>query len=101
MEYADGGDLASLIKKRAEQRRYFSEDHILLWFVQICLALWHVHRKGFLHRDLKSQNIFIGKSNVVKLGDFGIARLLVGTGEMASTAVGTPYYLSPGAVAAV
>jgi serine/threonine protein kinase len=97
MEYAESGDLATLIRRRSQLRRYFTEDQVLLWFVQICLALWHVHRKGFLHRDLKSSNVFIGKGEVVKLGDFGIARTLGGTNEMASTAVGTPYYLSPGA----
>jgi serine/threonine protein kinase len=97
MEYADGGDLATAIKRRAGQRKgYFSEDQICLWFVQICLALWHVHSRGFLHRDLKSQNVFIAK-DVVKLGDFGIARMLGSASDMASTSVGTSYYLSPGA----
>ena len=46
--------------------------------------------------DLKSQNVFIAKKGVIKLGDFGIARMLGSTSELASTAVGTPYYLSPG-----
>ena len=46
------------------------------WFVQICLGLKHVHDRKILHRDIKTQNIFITKSGVVKLGDFGIARVL-------------------------
>ena len=66
------------------------------FFVQICLALWHVHAQNFMHRDLKSQNIFLCDNNVAKLGDFGIARSFKHTQDMASTAVGTPYYLSPG-----
>ena len=49
---------------------------ILSWFVQICLGLKHVHDRKILHRDLKTQNIFLTKSGVVKLGDFGIARVL-------------------------
>lgn len=98
MEHAEGGDLATLIKRQAGMRRgYFSEDQICLWFVQICLALWHVHTRGFLHRDLKSQNVFVARGDVVKLGDFGIARTLGGASDFAKTAVGTPYYLSPGA----
>jgi NIMA (never in mitosis gene a)-related kinase 1/4/5 len=97
MEFASGGDLGTVIKKRAQQKRYFSEDQVLLLFVQICLALWHVHARKFLHRDLKSQNIFLANNNIVKLGDFGIARTLKSTNDMALTAVGTPYYLSPGA----
>jgi len=64
-------------------------------FVQICLALKHVHSRKILHRDLKSQNIFLTKKGVVKLGDFGIAKVLDNTGDVARTQIGTPYYLSP------
>jgi NIMA (never in mitosis gene a)-related kinase 1/4/5 len=99
MEFAAGGDLSTAIKRRAQQgMRYFSEDLIMLYFVQICLALWHVHTHNFMHRDLKSQNIFLCANNVAKLGDFGIARSFKHTQDMANTAVGTPYYLSPGGV---
>jgi len=48
-----------------------------------------------LHRDLKTQNIFLTKQGMIKLGDFGIARVLEATKEFAKTMVGTPYYLSP------
>ena len=51
------------------------------------LALWHVHSKNVLHRDLKSQNIFIAEGGIVKLGDFGIARVLSSDTELAKTAV--------------
>jgi NIMA (never in mitosis gene a)-related kinase len=44
---------------------------------------------------LKSQNIFLSKKDFVKLGDFGIAKLLGNTRDNAKTVVGTPYYLSP------
>jgi NIMA (never in mitosis gene a)-related kinase 1/4/5 len=100
MEFAMGGDLSTAIKRRAQKQRYFSEDQIMLFFVQICLALWHVHTQNFMHRDLKSQNIFLCENNVAKLGDFGIARSFKHTQDMANTAVGTPYYLSPGATPA-
>jgi NIMA (never in mitosis gene a)-related kinase len=68
---------------------------VLNWFTQICLAMKHVHDRKILHRDLKSQNIFLTKRNFVKLGDFGIARVLSHTKSAAKTVVGTPYYLSP------
>ena len=55
----------------------------------------HVHDRKILHRDLKCQNIFLTKTNIIKLGDFGIARVLSTTRENARTMVGTPYYLSP------
>ena len=67
----------------------------MTWFTQICMALKHVHDRKILHRDIKAQNIFMTKSNHTKLGDFGIARVLSTTSEMAATVVGTPYYLSP------
>ena len=55
----------------------------------------HVHDRKILHRDIKGQNIFITKTNILKLGDFGIARVLNKTQDKARTVVGTPYYLSP------
>ena len=48
-----------------------------------------------LFSDLKTQNIFLSKDDVIKLGDFGIARMLNNTLDHAQTTVGTPYYLSP------
>ncbi|CAG9325960.1 unnamed protein product [Blepharisma stoltei] len=94
MDHADGGDLATKIK---EQRgRPFNENQILDWFVQICLAMKHVHDRKILHRDIKGQNIFLMKErNMIKLGDFGIAKVLNHTIDKARTQVGTPYYLSP------
>ena len=71
------------------------EDQILDWFTQICLGLKHVHDRKILHRDLKAQNIFLTKSNIVKLGDFGVAKELSSTLDNARTMIGTPYYLSP------
>jgi len=88
-----GGDLAKRIKER--RGAYFSEAQILDWFTQICLAVKHVHDRKIIHRDLKTQNIFLTKSNIIKLGDFGIARVLTNTRDHAKTVIGTPYYLSP------
>jgi len=55
----------------------------------------HVHDWKILHWDLKSQNIFLTKTHWIKLGDFGIAKVLEHTKDIAKTVVGTPYYLSP------
>ena len=73
MEYADGGDLAGKIAGR--KGKLFTEDEVLKMFVQIELALKHVHANHILHRDLKTQNIFLTKDGTVKLGDFGIAKV--------------------------
>ncbi|XP_040122930.1 serine/threonine-protein kinase Nek5 isoform X3 [Oryx dammah] len=94
MEYCDGGDLMKRIRR--QRGVLFSEDQILSWFVQISLGLKHIHDRKVLHRDIKAQNIFLSKNGMVaKLGDFGIARVLNNTMELARTCIGTPYYLSP------
>ena len=72
-----------------------SESQILDWFVQTCLAMKYIHDRKILHRDLKTQNIFLTGRGEIKIGDFGIARVLQDTYDCAQTAIGTPYYLSP------
>ena len=70
------------------QRRYIFIVHKLIRDLLNILLKIHVS-------DLKTQNIFLGKDDVIKLGDFGIARMLNSTLDHAQTTVGTPYYLSP------
>ena len=93
MDYADGGDLSMKIKE--QNGKFFPENKILDWFTQVCLAIKHIHDRKILHRDIKSQNIFLMKNGQIKLGDFGIAKCLNQTIDKAKTYVGTPYYLSP------
>jgi len=96
MEYCEGGDLRQLIKTKAKERDHFMEEQIMMWFVQLLRALDFIHSAKILHRDLKTSNIFLTDSNKkVKLGDFGISRVLEGTTDAAVTVVGTPYYMSP------
>ncbi|KAG8520143.1 LOW QUALITY PROTEIN: Serine/threonine-protein kinase Nek8 [Galemys pyrenaicus] len=116
MEYAPGGTLAEFIQKRCNS--LLEEETILHFFVQILLALHHVHTHLILHRDLKTQNILLDKHRmVVKIGDFGISKILSskskaytvpGNGRIAALhasgaiirapllqVVGTPCYISP------
>lgn len=93
MEFADGGDLSQKIK--ASHNTNFPQDQILDWAIQLALALQHIHSKKILHRDVKTQNVFLTSDGMCKLGDFGIARTLNNTFDQANTFVGTPYYLSP------
>eukprot|EP00406_Dinophysis_acuminata_P005082 CAMPEP_0179237378 /NCGR_PEP_ID=MMETSP0797-20121207/14408_1 /TAXON_ID=47934 /ORGANISM="Dinophysis acuminata, Strain DAEP01" /LENGTH=526 /DNA_ID=CAMNT_0020944655 /DNA_START=136 /DNA_END=1718 /DNA_ORIENTATION=- len=96
MEYCDGGDLRMLINEKAKSGEHFSEDRVMTWFAQIVLALQFIHSEKVLHRDLKTSNIFLSKESYsIKLGDFGISRVLEGTADAAVTMVGTPYYMSP------
>jgi NIMA (never in mitosis gene a)-related kinase len=105
MEYCEGGDLSVWIKERRLTRDPFKEDLILRWITQALLALKYVHEQKVLHRDIKSSNLLLVKSENstklgqvawdVKLGDFGIAKCLDSTVAHARTCVGTPYYLAP------
>jgi NIMA (never in mitosis gene a)-related kinase len=95
MDYADGGDLYALIGSHKSRKVLMDEKQVISIFSQICLAIRHVHSKRILHRDLKTQNVFLTKQRKVQLGDFGISRVLQNTYDCAKTAIGTPYYLSP------
>ena len=55
MEFADGGDLESYVKKFKSNKREIPEKQVLHLLVQMCLALKHIHDRKVLHRDLKTQ----------------------------------------------
>mmetsp|Transcript_6453 Transcript_6453/g.11261 ORF Transcript_6453/g.11261 Transcript_6453/m.11261 type:complete len:532 (-) Transcript_6453:220-1815(-) len=95
MEYCDSGDISKKITTARDQRRPITEDVVLHWLLQASLALEFMHENRILHRDIKSSNIFLTSKNTVKLGDFGISRVLEHTNSVALTMVGTPYYMSP------
>lgn len=120
MEYCDGGDLAQLIKYHKEAQKCIPEIKIWRIVTQVLLALYRCHYcknienvgDGYyineneprpsdsmnvvIHRDIKPDNIFMMKDEyTVKLGDFGLAKLLKSENEFAKTYVGTPYYMSP------
>ncbi|ELV12941.1 Serine/threonine-protein kinase Nek2 [Tupaia chinensis] len=100
MEYCEGGDLASVITKGTKERQYLEEEFVLRVMTQLTLALKECHRRSdgghtVLHRDLKPANVFLDGKQNVKLGDFGLARILNHDTSFAKTFVGTPYYMSP------
>ncbi|KAK2194294.1 hypothetical protein NP493_116g01001 [Ridgeia piscesae] len=92
MEYANGG---SLHEKIARQKELFPEEVVLWYFYQVASAVSHIHELGILHRDIKALNIFLTKSGLVKLGDFGISKILDSNSQLVDSYVGTPYYMSP------
>ncbi|XP_055130277.2 serine/threonine-protein kinase Nek4 isoform X6 [Symphalangus syndactylus] len=93
MGFCEGGDLYRKLKEQKGQ--LLPENQVVEWFVQIAMALQYLHEKHILHRDLKTQNVFLTRTNIIKVGDLGIARVLENHCDMASTLIGTPYYMSP------
>ncbi|XP_035518072.1 serine/threonine-protein kinase Nek4 [Morone saxatilis] len=93
MGFCEGGDLYHRLKQ--QKGELLPERQVVEWFVQIAMALQYLHERNILHRDLKTQNIFLTKTNIIKVGDLGIARVLENQNDMASTLIGTPYYMSP------
>ena len=101
MEFANGGDLSALVAKQKKivPRKYFKENRIMRIIIQCMIALGYMHSKHIMHRDIKSANVFLHnqgtRMEIVKLGDFGIAKVLDNTMAKARTVAGTPYYMSP------
>lgn len=94
MEYCDAGDLSQYLNINQQLGKILPEEKIWKFFIQICLGLAHIHGRSILHRDIKSMNMFLTKDDKVKIGDLGVAKVLMQT-QFAKTFVGTPYYLSP------
>ena len=93
MEYADDGDLYTKIKKMKEEKIFFEEKTIWDYTIQIIQGLKALHDKNIMHRDLKSENIFLTKNYKCKIGDMNVSKVL--KEKLLMTQTGTPYYASP------
>lgn len=95
LEYAEFGTLNQHIidKRNSKNVEKFSIDTILDWISELFIGLYVIHEKHLMHRDIKADNLFICKNQLLKIGDLGIARATE-TGK-ANTVVGTVYYMAP------
>jgi len=99
----DGVTLWSFAKLCSRQRSVIPESQVLRWFCQVCLAVKYLHERPqpILHRDIKLQNIFVVKQNLIDVGsaklfvEFGTARILDTPGSLVQGHVGTHYCQSP------
>jgi NIMA (never in mitosis gene a)-related kinase len=97
MEFCEGGDLKQLIDLVYYNQNKFTVREIFDIFIQICEGLNYLHNRNIIHRDIKSQNIFLTKNNIVRIGDFGLAKKLKKNKRVMSymTKVGTDCYMAP------
>ncbi|RVE63864.1 hypothetical protein OJAV_G00140710 [Oryzias javanicus] len=93
MDYYPGGDLLTLLSKFGDR---IPEAMAQFYLAQMVLAVDSVHRLGYVHRDIKPDNILLAANGHIRLGDFGSCLRLQEDGMIhSSVAVGTPDYLSP------
>ncbi|KAJ2870558.1 Protein kinase of the Mitotic Exit Network [Coemansia aciculifera] len=87
LEYCEGGSLQNILRKFSK----FPENLVGVYVAQILDGLSYLHSNAILHRDIKPGNILLVKEGVVKLADFGVARIQNGL----DTVVGSPYWIAP------
>ena len=95
MEYAESGDLYSLIKHYKKHLKFFEEFDIWRIASEILNGLNYLHSHNIIHRDIKCLNLFLTKDKHVKIGDLGVSTIVSNMNALHCTRVGTPLYLSP------
>lgn len=97
MDFIHGGDLMGYLSKIDIMK----ENEIRFYGAEIFTAVHEMHKMGWVHRDLKPDNILIDKLGHVKLADFGSCVKLVNGRVQSNTTVGTPDYISPDVLSSV
>ncbi|KAH9313041.1 hypothetical protein KI387_028076, partial [Taxus chinensis] len=92
MEYMSGGSVAGLLSKFGGQ---LDESVIRVYTRGILRGLDYLHRQGIVHCDVKSNNVLVGACGVVKLGDFGSAKMMEEKGLSLKDLRGTPLWMAP------
>lgn len=96
MDLVDGGTLREMLKSGP-----LSPSYAFKLFLQLCNGSRHAHQSGVIHRDIKPENLLVDKKGLLKIADFGIAKLNGGAGASSewqtsdSRRMGTPHYMAP------
>jgi tetratricopeptide (TPR) repeat protein len=91
MELLEGQPLQTVLQERGQ----LSPSNILGIARQACRGLDYAHSQGVIHRDIKTANLFVTTDRVVKIMDFGLAKVLEEVRGATTLVSGTPYYMSP------
>ena len=92
MEYADNGDLATLLEDRGQ----LNENMCRFFFVQLLLAIDYLHNElRIVHRDLKPQNVLLDRYNNIRLTDFGLSNTFSDINPVLNTGCGSPAFVAP------
>jgi serine/threonine-protein kinase len=91
MEYVEGTGLREYLNRRTS----FDFRLLVALFSQLLQALEFAHERGVVHRDIKPSNLIVTERGVLKVADFGVARVDTSNLTGAGVAIGTPSYMSP------
>lgn len=91
MELLEGQPLQSVLRERGQ----LSPSNVLGIARQVCRGLDYAHGQNVIHRDIKTANLFVTVDRVVKIMDFGLAKVLEEVRGATTLVGGTPYYMSP------
>ncbi|KAL3307462.1 cGMP-dependent protein kinase 2, partial [Cichlidogyrus casuarinus] len=92
--YCPRGELYDLCTTSTHPRGYFPNSLAIYYLACLVDAVYFLHSKGIVHRDIKPQNIFLLENGIMKLGDFGLAVKMT-DGKRLTSLLGTPGFLSP------
>ena len=95
MEYIEGDNLKQFIENKKAKGQLIDEKIIYQIILQICMGLQKIHENKIIHRDLTPDNIFIDKKYQIKIGDFGVSKILTQTKKYTQTAIGKLQYIAP------
>eukprot|EP00930_Biecheleria_cincta_P015044 TRINITY_DN12680_c0_g2_i1.p1 TRINITY_DN12680_c0_g2~~TRINITY_DN12680_c0_g2_i1.p1 ORF type:complete len:912 (-),score=148.71 TRINITY_DN12680_c0_g2_i1:42-2723(-) len=97
MDFAGAGDLRQQVRTAKLAETILPENSLIRWITQALLGVRYMHNLNILHRDLKSENLFLETMGHLRIGDFGISCIVSNPEKpfVEKKLVGTPYYLAP------